>query len=42
MADLPIPSPQQPVIDPRTGLMNPVWFRYFQDLDRRLAALEAA
>lgn len=42
MADLPIPSPQQPLIDPETGKMNPVWFRYFKDLERRLAALEAS
>lgn len=39
MAAVPIPSATEPVIL-RDGTINPVWYRFLQDLARRLAALE--
>lgn len=36
---LPIPAPTEPVIM-SDGKINPVWYRFLQDLARRLAALE--
>lgn len=35
----PIPSPDEPFVL-ASGKINPVWFRFLQDLARRLAALE--
>lgn len=34
-----MPSDQQPVIDPRTGKLDPRWLEYFQALDRCLRTL---
>ena len=42
MANAPIPSPQHPMMDLRTGKIDPVWYRYLKDLERRLAAQEAS
>lgn len=39
MAAVPIPSPTEPVVL-ANGKINPVWYRFLQDLARRLAALE--
>lgn len=43
-----IPPPTVPLVDPKTGLMNTDWYRFFQqfdakvrkDIEPRIAALE--
>lgn len=35
----PIPPPNVPVIDPKTGLMNPVWYQYLVAADKKLRSL---
>lgn len=40
MATLPpLPDAQHPVIDPKTGKMNQVWYTYLRALDRELRGL---
>ena len=34
MARKPLPKPDVPVIDPRTGRVTTIWFDYFQSLER--------
>ena len=41
----PLPLPTQPIVDPKTGLINQAWYQYFRavdphirDIERRLAA----
>lgn len=34
-----LPAPSHPVIDPKTGLINKVWFDYLRALDRALRGL---
>jgi hypothetical protein len=34
----PIPSPLIPVIDPKTGMMNVVWYDFFADQTRKKLA----
>lgn len=36
---LPIPSADEPIVL-ASGKINPVWYRFLQDLLRRIAALE--
>jgi hypothetical protein len=36
----PFPTPQQPVVDPVTGLMTPAWYRYFKRLDDHIREIE--
>jgi len=37
-----LPPPTVPIIDPRTGLMNESWRRFFVELMRTLADMRAA
>jgi len=37
----PIPTPQQPVVDPRTGLMTRDWYLYFKRIDEHIREIEA-
>ena len=41
MANVQRPSDKEPIALP-DGRINPRWLQYWQDLERRLAALEAA
>lgn len=36
----PLPTPQQPVVDPRSGLMTQDWFLYFKSLDEHTREIE--
>ena len=38
MADLPIPSNKQPVIDPKTGRMTQDWYLFFKRLQELVNA----
>jgi hypothetical protein len=40
-APLPIPPPNQPVVDPRTGLMNRDWYDFFQRLSQSFAVVRS-
>lgn len=40
MANKPLPGSDVPLVMPN-GAMNPVWYQFFVDLLRRLAAQEA-
>ena len=39
MALPPLPAPSHPMVDPKTGLMDKIWFQYLRALDRELRAL---
>lgn len=36
----PLPPPQEPVFDLRTGKMTQTWFLYFQSLDQHTREIE--
>lgn len=36
----PLPPPQEPVVDPRTGQITRTWFLYFQRLDQHVREIE--
>lgn len=36
----PLPPPQEPMFDPRTGQMTQNWFLYFQSLDQHTREIE--
>lgn len=38
MAKLVVPSDRVPVVDVKTGIINPVWLKYLQDLTARINA----
>lgn len=37
----PMPSPNVPIIDPKTGLMNRIWYDWFASNPRGLLVLDA-
>lgn len=37
----PLPTPQQPIVDQRTGLITRDWFTYLKRLDEHVREIEA-
>ncbi len=38
MANVPLPSQREPVIDVKTGRMTPNWYRYFEQINALINA----
>lgn len=36
----PLPTPQQPVVEPRTGLITQPWYLYLKRLDEHVREIE--
>lgn len=36
----PLPPPQEPVVDQKTGLVTRTWFLYYQRLDQHVREIE--
>lgn len=36
----PLPTPQQPLVDPRTGLLTQPWYLYLKSLDAHTREIE--
>lgn len=36
----PLPPPQEPITDPKTGRMTQTWYLYFQSLDAHTREIE--
>ena len=37
----PLPNPQAPFVDPKTGLISKSWYEYFKRLDDHIREIEA-